>query len=181
MNSQKHPRLLNEAVLNSECPKMSREGKGQFLYVSQAALWLQWHLVQGVSNKGTITFCGTDEPGWWWEQDWAGELGYGISTWVRVIGWSWYKSEGWKSQKKARKAADFRMQRKSSTEFQKRLAAGWEIGGSQVTLNWKEAPGKVNQIVSYGEEFNGWTWLGIEPSSALFLCHLCDSWSLRVQ
>lgn len=60
-----------------------------------------------------------------------------------------------RDQKKARKSVDFRVQWKSSTVFQKYLAAEGKLGVSWVTPKRRRTPRKVNQIVSYGEELHG--------------------------
>lgn len=66
MDSQKHPRLLNEIVLSSECPEMSREERER----GNSYMYLKLNCdcngtqFRRVSNKGTIIFCGTGKAGW---------------------------------------------------------------------------------------------------------------------
>lgn len=127
--------------------------------------------VQGLSNKGSITFCDTDNQ--------AGDRDKPEESWDMGFPHGWDELDGadtiWglEGPEKSKEGRRFRVQWKISTEFQKHLAAGWEIGGTQVTLKWEGALGKVIPRVGFGAEFHGWPWLGIEPSSVLFLWHLC--------
>lgn len=161
MDTQKHPRCLRKQcwAVNAQ-DEQGGKGQGQFLLVSQAELRLQWHLVQGVTNKGSTAFCGT---GIW-------DFHVGERSWMELI-----QIWGLGGPEKGKKGSRFQDAMKKLHRISK--ASGCWMGNRRITGNSEVGRGtrknKSNSELWWG------TWLGIEPFSVL--CHLCVSWPLWVQ